>query len=177
MDKKEIKTLVERYNLTLYGDDNVKFGGTKAQFAEVLPTLKECKEEVLAYLKEQEAERKARYEDRVSRINAIEGLSEIKEAQDDLARWRYEFNKSFDDVGSFGVRPKPNYDMDELYEKYPIAASYLKAENYRNKENVELSTIGEKALERIIYHPEEHLEAIEEMNRDLEAFRDRHAFD
>lgn len=172
-----IELLVQKYKLTLYGEENIKFGGTKAEFEKALPLLKEHKAEIIAYLKKQEADRKATVKERQAKINAIEGLTEIKNAIYDLNRWEEEFNASFDDVGGLGVRPKPKYDMDALYKKYPVATAYLKAEKEAEKSNYELSNIGKKALNKIIDCPENYIAIIEEMEREIKAFVERHMWD
>ena len=135
------------------------------------------KQEIVEYLKEiREAEKRA-FEERERSIESIEGLKEIKDAMYDLEKWHEEFNKSFDDVGGLGVRPKPEYDFDEMYKKYPVAKAYLDAYNYSIKSNYELSAIGEKALERIINNHDEYNEAIKEMKKDLDEFANNHAWD
>lgn len=87
---------------------------------------------------------------RQAKIDAIPGLSEIRAAMADLAAWRAEFERSFDDCGGLGVRPRPQYDMDALYKAYPRAAAYLEAESMANASHYAKAAAGQRALERII---------------------------
>ena len=79
--------------------------------------------------------------ERKRKIAEIAGLEEIQKAIADSNAWREEFEKSFcgEGGGGVGVRPKPNYDFDALYKKYPVAKAYLEAKKYSDKTNLELS--------------------------------------
>lgn len=80
-----------------------------------------AKPEIVSILTaELEAKRRAEAE-REAKIAAIPGLVEIQAALDDVDKWRSEFERSFADVGGLGVRPRPQYDFDALYAKYPPA--------------------------------------------------------
>lgn len=83
-------------------------------------------------------------------ISDIEGLSEIRSAIADLNSWNEEFERSFDDVGGLGVRPKPTYNFPELYKKYPVAAAFLHAEKWSMSPHYMQSNLGRAALEKII---------------------------
>ena len=96
-----------------------------------------------------DAQRKTAAE-RQAKIDAIPGLSEIRAAMADLAAWRAEFERSFDECGGLGVRPRPQYDMDALYKAYPSAAAYLEAEAMANASHYAKAAAGQRALERII---------------------------
>ncbi len=135
------------------------------------------KPEILSYIIAQREAKEQAAQERQQKIDAIKGIKEIKDATKDLALWQAEFDRSFSDVGGLGVRPKPDYDFAALYEKYPVAKAYLDAESYADKDNFELAAIGRKALERIIYHPEEYREALDEMEKKLKDFRNGHLHD
>lgn len=125
-----------------------------------------AKEEIKAILlREFEKEQRAD-EEREAKINAIPGLKEIKAAKEDLENWHYEFEDSFKDVGGMGVRPKPQYDFEALYKKYPRASAYLKAEVYSRAANYAKAAAGKKALERII-NGEECDAVLSEMESEL----------
>lgn len=183
-----VEQLIERYEIKqhseykegkgwVYTDKIVVRNINLAKKENVVPIIKECKPEILEYLINKREQERLAYEDRQRRIDAIEGLKEIKAAMDDLDCWHREFEKSFDDVGGLGVRPRPEYDFDSMYKKYPVAKAYLDAYKYSNKSHYELSEIGKKALDRIIYHPEEYQAALDDMKKELSEFADRHAWD
>lgn len=157
---------------------NLSIGNvSKAKKDNVLSELKEKKQEILEYLKEERKEKEKERDERKKKIDSISGLKEIISAKEDLANWNAEFAKSFDDVGGLGVRPKPDYDFEAMYKKYPVAEAYLKAEEMMLKENDELSAIGKKAMDKIINNPEGYKEAIEEMEKGKSEFADKHIWD
>lgn len=141
----------------------------------MLDEIKARKPEILKHFADERARKEAEVAERKAKIDAIPGLKEINAAIDDLAAWRREFNASFDDVGGLGVRAKPEYDLDAMMAQYPQAAAYIKAEEYAHKTNYELSSIGKRALEGVINGNWE--EAIDQMNKELKAFTDRHFWD
>lgn len=139
--------------------------------------IKANKPQIIERIKSNEAEAKRTAEEREAKIAAIPGLKEIEEARADMERWHYEFNRSFDGeyaVGGMGVRPKPNYDFDAMYAKYPVAAAYLKALKQSRKSNYGLATIGEKALEAIINDTDNYAAIIAEMDAEISAYAERH---
>ena len=174
-----INEMISKYRIELVvknGVEGLMIKGTAAVKRDnALETLRAMKPEIIAYIKAEKAEAERKSRERAERIAAIEGLKEIKDAIEDLESWRYEFDKSFDDVGGLGVRPKPAYDIQAMREKYPRAAAYLRAEKYSLKSNYELSSIGRKALETVIYG--DYTEAMEAMDAELKDFTNRHIWD
>lgn len=174
-----VKEMIDKYKIVLATQNGKEglmiYGIDAAKRDNAIESIKSAKEEIKAYLKAEkdEMERKAR--DRSERIAAIEGLKEIRDAINDLETWQYEFEKSFDDVGGLGVRPKPQYDIPGMKTRYPRAAAYLLAEEYSLKSNYELSAIGKKALDTIIYG--DYSEAMIAMDKALKEFTDRHIWD
>lgn len=170
-----IDEMIARYGLVDCGDkvriDN-HYHYLKDNAAEI---IKENKPAILARLREIKAEKARKWQEREDRINAIEGLSEIKAAYHDLELWHDEFEASFSDVGGMGVRPKPKYDFEAMKAKYPRAAAYLKAEELKWKTNDNLSAIGKKALEMIIYG--DYQEALEYIKTEEEKFVNGHIWD
>lgn len=109
-----------------------------------------AKPEILQILTDDAEARNAYTAAREARIAAISGLAEIRAAQEDLSAWDREFERSFDDCGGLGVRPRPQYDLDAMYAAYPAAAAYLKAESMAAAANCAKAAAGRKALDRII---------------------------
>lgn len=188
----EVQELIKEYELSeerLWGEDGLYstgrmciVKGNKAKKDGVLDEITKKKPEIMQYLKEQrekkEAEEEKKAKERQEKIDSIPGLKEIEAAEEDMDNWRREFNKSFEDVGGLGVRQKPEYDFDAMYDKYPIATAYLKAKGEADKQNYELSAIGKRALEKIIDNPEaNYKEAIEQMEKELREFSDAHMWD
>ena len=134
------------------------------------------KQEIMNILIDEKKEKEREWREREDKINAIPGLSEIQAAKDDLERWHDEWERSFDDVGGLGVRPKPKYDFAEMNAKYPRAAAYLKAESYSLAAHDVKASAGRKALEKIV-NGEDYEEALKVMEDEWSAYCDAHAWD
>lgn len=176
-----VEEMIKKYRISACGNDKIRVSDSQALIKDNAEAeVKARKPEILAYFAEKSVKEKKVAEERAAKIAAIEGLETIRKAKADMASWNYEFSKSFEGenaVGGFGVRAKPEYDFDALYAQYPIARDFLKAEKQANKNNYELSEIGEKALEAIIENPVNHESIIAEMEEEIKAFVERHMFD
>jgi hypothetical protein len=135
-------------------------------------------QEIKAYLT---AERNAQLVEEAAiqaKIDAIEGLKEIKSAIYDRQRYHREFNAMMDDEfndGAFPPKP-PKADVDELMAKYPRATAYIKAEKYSYAAHDVKSKAGKKALEKII-NGEDYEKAIADMETEWTAHVDKHMWD
>lgn len=147
---------------------------------ETMATIKSRKPEILAYFKaEKEAKERAAAE-REAKINAIPGLTEIRNAQRALAAWDRKFERSFEGeyaCGGFGVGPRPKVDITAMRKQYPIADAFLRAEHEVYSGNAELSAIGKKAMDAIIDNPHGYAAAMAQMESDISGFVDCHAWD
>lgn len=120
---------------------------------------------------------KKRNQERQAKIDAIPGLAEIKVELAKAADWRRRFNASFEseDGAGWGVGPRPDYDFEAAYRKYPQAHAYLVAEREAYDANYELADIGQRALEKVIQG--NWKEALDDMEREKEEFVKRHMWD
>lgn len=182
MTNEEIREIISKYNIVLHIDGKtlIVHRMKDVNKDKMLQFIKDHKPEILAYLVNEKNERIAKEQDRQNRIDAIPGLKEITKAQDELMAWRRAFERSFEGENAcdgFGVGPKPEYDIEAMKAQYPIAAAYLKAFDQYNKANYELSAIGKKAMETIIYHPDQYEAAIQQMEVELKQFDEKHIFD
>lgn len=180
----KIKEIIKKYNIDAEkkngeytGRIHIKNMVAVRKFGD--SEFKENKAAILDYLKKEDERKEREYQERVAKINAIPGLKEIKEAMEDVERWHYEFERSFDGeyaVGGYGVRKKPEYDFKKMHEDYPVADAYLKAESMSKKSNYELRSIGEKALERII-NGENYETVLADMAAEEKTFTVKHIWD
>lgn len=115
---------------------------------------------------------------RREKINAIEGLKEIRAAIDDIERYREEFNAMMDDEFNDGVFPpkKPTANISELKAKYPRAVAYIKAEEYSFADHHVKSEAGKKAIDRII-NGEDYAAVITDMEAEWGNFCAKHMWD
>lgn len=176
-----VKELIKKYGIeeatgAHAGNVYVRYG-KEAQRDNAVAEIKAKKPEILAYFAEQRAAAQKAREEREAKIAAIEGLADLKAAYTDLIKWQREFEASFEteDGGGFGVRPKPQYDIEGMLARYPQAAAYLKAEDEAHKSNYELSEIGKRALDAVIDGDWE--KAMETMQAEIKAFAERHLWD
>lgn len=151
--------LVQKYRIFAErknGKDTGRIGFYNAT-PEAKQEIMKRKQEILDFIREErEKVEKIRAEEakaarkRREKIDSIEGLKELQNAIDDMEEWRYEFDKSFEDVGGLGVRKKPEYDFDGLKKKYPCAAAYIEANEYESSPNYIKSGIGRRTVDKIL---------------------------
>lgn len=135
-----------------------------------------AKSEIIDLLTAEETAKKEAEEFRRAKIDSIPGLKVIREAMADLEAWNREFDASFSDCGGLGVRTKPMYDFDKLYDMYPLAKAYLKAEQYQNASHYAKSAAGRKAIEAIIDGADPN-ETIDAMEAEWNAYCEKHIWD
>lgn len=99
-----------------------------------------------------------------AKIDAIEGLNELRKAINDIDRYHRAFDRMMEDENNDGVRPpkRPTMNVEELKAKYPRAAAYLKAEKFATGAHYVKANAGSKALDKII-NGEDYTAAIAEM--------------
>lgn len=171
-----IEEMVSRYNIVTRDG---KIGIMRADLARkenMLDTIVSMKPDIIKYILGKEEARRKAAEERQAKIDAIPGLREIQAATDDWLKWRVEVQESFESEGGgyVGVRPEPKL-IENVPERFPQASAYLKAEKYAQKENYELSSIGRRALERVING--DYVDAIADMEKELQEYSNRHLWD
>lgn len=174
----DVKDLIKKYNLQAIEKDGKMMVHTRARVpAKDVAAIKANREEILKEILGAKEQKKRAYQERQAKINAIPGLSEIKAELEKATDWRRRFNASFETEsgGGWGVGPRPQYDFEAAYKKYPQAHAYLIAEREAYKDNYELAETGQKALEKVINGQWE--EAMEGLKREEDEFVDRHAWD
>ncbi|MDE5695799.1 MAG: hypothetical protein K2I96_00045 [Lachnospiraceae bacterium] len=173
-----VQELIKKYDITLYGEDKIRIGSAyllKKGGSKAANEIKERKSEIIDFLKAEEDEKKRAYEERQSKIRAIDGLEEIQNAIEEQIKWRRAFETAMS--RGDGILPsKPEDNISELKQKYPRAAAYLTAESESLKSNSELSAIGRRALEAII-SGDPHEEVLRKMEEEQKEFTDRHIWD
>lgn len=174
----EIKELIKRYNISLYGEDKIRIDNVrllKKDKAEEM--VKSKKLEIMSFLKAEKEKEENAYRERQEKIKSIDGLEEIRNAIEEQIKWREDFNRSMESPdGCVGMRAKPEDNITELKQRYPRASAYLLAENESLKSNYELSAIGKRALEAII-NGEDYEDVMARMKDEQDAFAERHMWD
>lgn len=179
MTRTELTAFIKKYNIRIPKDhpDNLAIEATIIKKnPSIVTILKANKQEIMSIIREEQAEQERAIEERKAKIASIEGLDIIRNARDDMRRWQEEFDKSFENVGGFGVREKPEYDFEEMERKYPRAAAYLKAEAYENASHYAKSAAGKEAKEKIL-NGEDYEKVIEEMEAKWRSHCSEHIWD
>lgn len=135
-------------------------------------------EEIKAQLNAEKAAKEAADKARQNKIEAIEGLKEIRAAINAQARYREELVQMMEDEDNDGIRPpkRPDPDIAALKAKYPRAAAYIKAENYSCAEHYAKADAGRAALEKII-NGGDFAQAIADMEHEWSAYCRDHIWD
>lgn len=90
--------------------------------------------------------------DRIAKIAAIEGLAELRAALDAEAQYQEDFARMMEDEGNDGARPPvaTHPHPADLATAYPVAALYLRAEDYRCANHWRKVKAGYDAIELIV---------------------------
>lgn len=168
--------LIDRYQIFLdaYVDQSTKkvvYTG-KIRFhtpknEDHLEAIKANKAEIVAILEKKRDEREAEYQAYSDKVDAIEGLKEIRSAQRELEQWHQAFERSFygpNACGGLNVPPKPQLDIAAMRKAYPRADAYLKANQYSYAEHDVKAKLG-RIAEKKILNGEDYAEAIAEMEK------------
>ena len=108
-------------------------------------------------------------------VEKVEGLEEINRVSNEWANYRYEYDRRFE-AEDYRPLAKPEVTVEELKEKYPRAAAYLKAESWTNSSNLGKYSAGKKALERIIAG-EDYEQVLAEMEEEWTAYSTERMWD
>lgn len=175
----KIEEMVKKYRLKI-AEDGVRllvYGAEEAKRDGVIEEIKTRKPEIMSYLKEKKESEERAEREREEKVNGIEGLKEIEDAIEEQNKWTRDFERMMDSEDGFtGMRVRPKNHVNELLEKYPRAAAYIKAYNLSFNENYELQEIGSRALEKII-NGEDYNEVMNKMKSEKEEFVNRHIWD
>lgn len=172
MDPREI---IKKYGITLNDDTHIAVTRSRIKSEQDKQLIVSNKPAILEILlaEKRETERKAR--ERQDKIDAIEGLTELKSAIRELKDYYDRYNEAVEN--GYGILPvRPDIDLDAIRADYPRAAAYLRAENYSLSENDAKASAGAKALERII-NGEPHETVIAEMENEWSKAAMSHIWD
>ncbi len=174
----EVKEMVQKYNISKFDEGKIRIANMNAVNRDnALELIKKSKTEILEYIEREIAEKKAAADMRQAKINAIEGLKELKEVIRSWARYDAEFERRMNDECLSSIAPKkPVVTVDEVSAKYPRAAAYIKAENMSYASNYTKSECGREALEKII-NGYDYNEALKEADEKWSAYCTKHIFD
>lgn len=148
MENSEIKALIDKYGLYLdFSGERVgsRKAGTKNISREQF--VEECsphKAEIIAYFKEEKKVKEELWARRKATFNAIPGVSEVRQAREERAKWLCELNYMIEEGN--GRMPQfkapTQEELSRLESRYPMACFALQAEDRAyTTVNAELSAI------------------------------------
>jgi hypothetical protein len=178
MKSEEIRRLVNEYHIKEEEGNRIHLVYRKDQrnLETDLEKIKSGKPEIIEYLRSE----RAKSEDRKNRIDAIEGLREIEDLQLKWREYNADGDRALEQMMEYGFArrtvKKPEVTVEELFKKHPRAYAYIQAKKQYEKENVQLSMIGKKALERIIYE-DDYKAVIDDMEDEIQEFLVEHQWD
>lgn len=170
--------MIKDYNITL---DPVKPGMLRAYNVKKIKAdnagkkITEAKPEIMAILTAEKEAKEKEAAERTAKINAIEGLNEIKVAIAEQERFHDAFNAAME-RGDGRLPSRPESNIGEMKAKYPRAAAYLKAENYEYSANYAQASAGRKARERII-NGEDYEQVLTDMEKEWSDYCNEHVWD
>lgn len=174
-----ITELIDKYRIKIAiknGQEMLRM--SHAPTADDLAEIKAKKADIIAGIRRQEDAAREAYEQRQAKIAAIEGLAEIRAAQEALAQWHEDLSEAIK-KGSGRMPGRPaitEKDIGDMLQRYPTAAAYLRAEGMAQKSNYEIAAIETRALERIIAG-EDAGKVMKDMDAEISAFNHRHFWD
>lgn len=174
-----VKEIVETYNVRLASGGRLGIYNSRRVDADnALEMIKARKPEIVAYLHAQVEAAAEAAAQRQAKINAIEGLAQLRAALRADAEYYDAFNRMMDDEYNDGARPpkKPEVSPSEVAAKYPRAAAYIKAESWSYAAHYAKAAAGRKALEKII-DGGDHESAINAMGKEWSAHCAEHIWD
>lgn len=170
--------LIKKYNITLSpnGDDTVVIRNTALAKADnIIDDVIANKAEIIAILKAEDEAERNKIREELSKIEAIEGLSEIRDAIVEHNRYWEKFNYAVEH--GTGILPAPpKTDVNDMMTKYPRAAAYLKANEYAKAANDAKAIAGKKARERII-NGENYDKVIADMEDEWKSYCNKNIWD
>lgn len=155
----EIKEMIERYHIKLIADNKICINDVaKMKRDGMVDAAYAVREDIRAYLID---EKKAR-EERLAKIDAIEGLAELRETMSAWATYYSDFDRCQDDEMCVTFPSRPSVSVSDAKAMYPRAAAYIAAEQFSTSEHHVKSQLGSTACDRIL-SGEDYSDVIAEM--------------
>lgn len=148
MTNAEIKSMIERYQITDCHNGNIGIYNTKGITQAEVQAIKSAKPEILTYFAAEREAQKAEQERRQRNLEAIDGLVELRDARIGRAKWQREFNRIMERGDSI-FPAAPTADIKSLEEKYPAAVFALSMEQRSYGPNAELAAMAKRAYEAL----------------------------
>lgn len=171
-----MKEIIKKYNLKVVDDDKLSAHPSLRKQKDDEDFVKSHKQEIIDFIKAEEAATKKAAEERKAKIDAIQGLKELQAAIYERQKYSYEFSRFIEHDGIGKPPVKPTADIEALKAAYPRAAAYIKADNFTDAAHYAKSSAGRKAKERIINGDDPDI-VIADMENEWKSYCDEHIWD
>ncbi len=177
MTKDVIRKLIKDWNMqivTIEGEERIQARPRSQQeLNKYGEWVKANKNVLIAEIKAIENEKV----EREAKIQAIEGLEELKAAIAAKEQYEYERQKRWESESLSSILPEPpKVDVEALKIKHPRAWAYIRAEGWANASHYAKAAAGRVALERII-NGDDHDQVIADMEAEWNAYTEQHIWD
>lgn len=171
-----IKETVKKYNIRIVNETQLACDKSIAKNKEAVNFVMKHKQEIMEFIEAEQTRVENERVERQAKIDTIEGLKEINKYEAEWVNYRKAFNKFIENDAVGNCPTKPDITMEELYNKYPRAVMYKKAEYYADSTNYRKSALGKEAKEAII-NGEPYKEVIDNMEKKWKEYCDEHIWD
>lgn len=143
--------MIDKYNIRLStGKDKLVVNGKIGKSTKDKQYVKEHKEDIVDILIQREKEEEERRLEHARKVESIEGLVELQTAISDWNDYHNAMNR-FIERDCTGEAPvKPSVTVEELTEKYPRAAAYVKADQWSYSTHYYKASCGDRAKAAIL---------------------------
>lgn len=164
-----IQTIVSKYNVRVLSDGKHIIADREIRNSpNDQKYLIEHKHEIIEYINH-------RHDEYTKKVMGIDGLEELRKCYAAWDAYYSDCGRWVANKGCSNPPKKPDVTVDELEERYPWAKTYLEAVTYSFSRNETMSSIGEKAVKRIL-EGEDQDTVIEEMKDEWARYCDDHVW-
>ena len=152
MDAKLIQKAIEKYYITLGRGGKICVRPLEKLTPAVVAEITAMKPEIVSFLTAKKAAADLARETREAKIAAIPGLDALRSAIDAKEGYRHALTEAMSDEENDGVRlpARPTADPAALATQYPLAALWLRTEDYLCASNYRKLAAGQTAQTLIL---------------------------
>ena len=152
MDAKRIQKLIEKYHITLGRAGKICVRPLEKLTPTAVAEITAAKPRIVSFLTEKKAAADLARETRETKIAAIPGLDALRSAIGAKEGYRHALTEAMSDEENDGVGlpSRPTADPTALATQYPLAALWLRAEDYLYASNYRKLAAGQTAQTLIL---------------------------
>lgn len=166
--------MIKKYNIRLStGKDKLVVNGKIGKSQKDKEYVKAHKDEIVDILIQKEKQEEYERNEYRRKIESIEGLIQLESLISDWSKYNNDMSR-FIERDCTGKPPtKPEVTVEEMSEKYPRAAAYIKADRWSYSAHYYKSSCGTRAKEAIL-NGENYEDAISDMKSAWKKYTEEH---